>query len=148
MQAYHKVSIAELLRGAPIEWPKPEEHFDVMKHIDKHDGRIIFEDEYVVSFEIDEDDREGKKDPGERRITIAPKRKVESLLDLGTADTLLSAHLLFGIQQTAYKLGLHHTGFEIRFNVLPPYQRRPHFSMRIRTGDPRKGKAPKPDASV
>jgi hypothetical protein len=61
-------------------------------------------------------------------------------LDFGVEDAQLSAHLLFALQQVAYKLNLHKTGFEVRFNVLPPYQRRPHLSLHIRTGDPKKSR--------
>ena len=89
-KADHQVSIAELLRGGPIEWPKPEKDFDVMKHIASHHAHIIYEDDHVVSFEIDEDERETKMEPGERRITVAPKHRVESLLDLGTAVRLMT----------------------------------------------------------
>jgi hypothetical protein len=131
------VSTAELLRGAPIIWPKPDPHFDVMKHIAAAGAVIIFEDEHVVAYEIDDDDREGPIGSTERRITIAPRKAVQSLLDVGIADAQLSAHLLFAMQQVAYKLNLHKSGFEVRFNVLPPYQRRPHLSLHIRTGDPK-----------
>jgi hypothetical protein len=134
------VSIAELLHGRPIEWPKPDSHFDVMKHIADAEAVIIFENEHVVAYEIDDDDREAVKEPGERRISIAPRKPVESLFDIGIADAQLAAHLLFAMQQVAYKLNLHKSGFEVRFNVLPPYQRRPHLSMHIRTGDPKKSR--------
>jgi hypothetical protein len=132
------VSIAELMRGRPIEWPKPDSHFDVMKHIAKSGATVVFEDEHVVAYEIDDDEREETIQAGERRITIAPRKPVASLLDVGIADSQVSAHLLFALQQVAYKLDLHKTGFEVRFNVLPPYQRRPHLSLHIRTGDPKK----------
>jgi hypothetical protein len=134
------VSIAELLHGRPIVWPKPDSHFDVMKHIAEAEAVIVFEDEHVVAYEIDDDDREGEKLPGEHRITVAPRKPVESLFDIGVEDAQLSAHLLFALQQVAYKLNLHKTGFEVRFNVLPPYQRRPHLSLHIRTGDPKKSR--------
>lgn len=132
------VSIAELMRGRPIAWPKPDSHFDVMKHIAEAGAVVVFEDEHAVAYEIDDDDREGPIQAGERRITIAPRKPVQSLFDIGIADAQLSAHLLFALQQVAYKLNLHKTGFEVRFNVLPPYQRRPHLSLHIRTGDPKK----------
>jgi hypothetical protein len=134
------VSIAELLRGEPIAWPRPDPHFDVMKHIAEAGAVVVFEDEHVVAYENDDDEREGTIAEGERRLTIAPKNPVQSLLDIGIADAQLTAHLLFALQQVAYKLGLHETGFEVRSNVLPPYQRRPHLSLQIRTGDPKKSK--------
>ena len=132
------MSIAELLRGRPITWPKPDSHFDVMKHIAAAEAVVVFEDEHVVAYEIDDDDREGAMQAGERRITIAPRKPVQSLLDIGIADGQLSAHLLFALQQVAYKLNLHKSGFEIRLNVSPPYQRRPHFELHIGIGDPNK----------
>jgi hypothetical protein len=137
-KAHETVSITELMRGRPITWPKPDPHFDVMKHIAAAGAVVVFEDGHVVAYEIDDDERESARKPGERRITIAPKKPVQSLLDIGIADAQLSAHLLFALQQVAYKLNLHRTGFEVRFNVLPPYQRRPHLSLHIRTGDPQK----------
>jgi hypothetical protein len=132
------VSITELLRGEPVKWPKPDPNFDVMHHIASAGAVVVFEDDHVVAYEIDDDDREATIAVGERRITVAPKKPVQSLLDVGIADAQLMAHLLFALQQVTYKLGLHKTGFEVRFNVLPPYQRRPHLSLHIRTGDPKK----------
>src|ERR1700735_3381698 len=84
------VSVTELILGRPIAWPKPDSHFDVMKHIEKSGAVIVFEDEHVVAYEIDDDVREVPKLPEERRITIAPRKPVQSLLDLGVADTPLS----------------------------------------------------------
>jgi hypothetical protein len=139
-KARETVSVAELLRGEPIAWPKPEPDFDVMKHIAAAGAVVVFEDEHIVAYENDDDEREGTMAPGERRITVAPKKPVQSLLDIGVADAELTAHLLFALQQIAYKLGLHETGFEVRSNVLPPYQRRPHLSLQIRTGDPKKSR--------
>jgi hypothetical protein len=132
------VSVAELLIGEPIKWPKPDPHFDVMDHIAATGAAIVFEDDHVVAYEIDDDERESTIAVNERRITVAPKKPVQSLLDVGIADAQLTAHLLFALQQVAFKLGLHKTGFEVRSNVLPPYQRRPHLSLNIRTGDPKK----------
>jgi hypothetical protein len=139
-KAHETVSIAGLLRGGPIEWPKPEPS-DIMKYIATTKADVIFEDAHVVAFEIDDDEREGKMQPGERRITVASKKPVESLLDIGISDAQLSAHLLFALQQVAYKLNLHKTGFEVRTNVLPPYQRRPFLSLQIRTGVPKRSRS-------
>ncbi len=124
------------MRGGPITWPKPDLHLDLMEYIAAAGAVVIYEDEHVVAYEIDDDDREPTIRAGERRITISPRKPIQSLLDIGIADAQLSAHLLFGLQQVAYKLSLHKTGFEVRFNVLPPYQRRPHLSLHIRTGKP------------
>lgn len=133
------VSLVDLLRSSPVVWAKPDRHFDVMEHIATVGAVVLFEDEYVVAYDADnDDDREDATNAGEPRITIAPKLRVPSLLDIGVADAQLSAHLLFALQQVAYKLSLHKTGFEVRCNVLPPYQRRPHLSLQIRTGEPKK----------
>jgi diadenosine tetraphosphate (Ap4A) HIT family hydrolase len=127
--------------GRPIVWAKSDSHFDLVKHIASSGSVVVFEDEHVIAYEDDDDEREGAIKPGERRITIAPRKPIASLLDIGIADAQVSAHLLFALQQVAFKLNLHKTGFEVRFNVLPPYQRRPHLSLHIRTGDPKKGEA-------
>jgi hypothetical protein len=137
-KAEKRVSIAEMLRTGPIAWPRPDPDFDIMKHIAVAKAHVVFEDEHVVAFERDnDDDRERGTADTERRITIAPKKRIESFLDIGIAEGELSAHLLFALQQVAYKLDLHKSGFEVRFNVLPPYQRRPHFSLQLRCGDPK-----------
>src|ERR1051326_4230035 len=101
MMSKHResVSMAELLRGGPIAWPKPEHDFDVMKHIEETGSTIIFEDEHIVAFEIDDDEREAPIAADERRITIAPKRRVQTFFDVGLANPHLSEHLLSGLQQ-------------------------------------------------
>jgi len=132
------VSVAELLRGEPIKWPKPDAHVDIMDHIAETGATVVFEDDHVVAYEMNEDERESTIPVGEHGITVASKKPVQSLLDVGVADAQLMVHLLFALQQVAYKLDLHKAGFEVRFNVLPPYQRRPHLSLHIRTGDPKK----------
>lgn len=131
------VSITELLRGRAIVWPEPDRYSDVMRHVADTGAAIVFEDEYVVAFEAENDGRKVDTGDRERRVTIEPKRRLPSLLDIGTADTQLSAHLLFALQQVAFKLELHRAGFEVRLKVLPPYQRHPHFRMQIRFGSPR-----------
>lgn len=123
-----------MLRGAPIDWPKCDEDPDIVRHVRKIDARVVFEDAQVIVFEVDDDEREGPAESGERRISVVPKKPLESLLDVGVAEAQLSAHLLFALQEAAFKLKLHQTGFEVRCNVLPPYQRRPRFSLQIRTG--------------
>jgi hypothetical protein len=134
-----KLSLSEVLRGAPIAWPKPQE-LDIMRHIEKTGATIIYEDAHVVAFEEDDDEREAPKAEGEHRITVAPKKEMASLMDFNVTDEATAAHLLFAIQQVAFKLGLHEHGFEVRANVLPPYQRRPHLRFQIRTGPPKKSK--------
>jgi hypothetical protein len=127
-------SKGELLRGAPIAWPKCDEDTDIARHVRNTAARIVFEDDQVIAFEVDDDEREGPAASNERRITVTPKMQLESLLDIGVAEAQLSAHLLFALQEVAFKLKLYQTGFEVRCNVLPPYQRRPRFSLQIRTG--------------
>lgn len=134
------ISTVDVLRGEPITWPKPDGHFDILRYIQEVGASVIFEDSHVIAFEVDDDEREHAIEPAERRITIAPKKRLASLLDLGVAEVQLSAHLLFALQQVAFQLNLQQTGFEVRCNVLPPYQRRPHLSLQVRTGDPGKSK--------
>ena len=129
------MSVVEVLRGEPIIWPKGDRahHFDIMEHVKKMGGKIIYEDAQVVAYEEPaDDDREGPMEKGELRITVAPKARVATLLDLDVGDAGLAAHLLVAIQQVAFKLGLHKTGFEIRSNILPPYQERPRLRLKIR----------------
>jgi hypothetical protein len=140
-KARKTVSVAELLRGEPITWPKRHSDVDVMDYIADTGALVIFEDDHVIAYEMDDDEREGTIPIGERGITVAAKKPVQSLLDVGVADAQLMAHLLFALQQLTYKLGLHKAGYEVRFNVLPPYQRRPHLSLHIRTGDPKKSRS-------
>jgi hypothetical protein len=135
------ISLCEVLNGGPVAWPNPSEP-DIMRHVEKTGAKIIYEDQHVVAFEEDDDDREEPKGADEQRITIAPKKSVPSLLDLDVTDSQMAAHLLYAIQQVAFKLGLQNHGFEIRANVLPPYQRRPQLRLKIRMGDPKKSKTP------
>jgi hypothetical protein len=127
------VSITELLRGTSVAWPSDKTHHDVMSDVAATKAVVVFEDHHVVAFENSADKPENPMGQTERRFTIAPKKVVPSLLDIGIADAELIAHLLFAIQQVTYKLSLHRTGFEVRANVLPPYQHRPYFSFELRT---------------
>jgi len=135
------VSTAELLRGGEIPWPHGDAGYDVMQHICAIGANVIFEDDDVVAYEVDDDEREAKLVPGERRFTVAPKKSIPTLLDVGIADAQIAAKLLFAVQQVAFKMNLHATGFEVRSNVLPPYQRRPHLSLELRTGNPKKSRS-------
>jgi hypothetical protein len=126
------IDLSEVLNGGPVAWPKPDDHEEVLKHIARSGAKIVYEDDHVVAFEEDDDEREGAKIEGEHRITVMPKKAIASLLDLNVTDGQTAAHLLYGVQQVAFKLGLQNTGFEIRENVLPPYQRRPQFRLKIR----------------
>lgn len=59
--------------------------------------------------------QEAARVAGEIRVTLMPKRRVHSLMDLGA-----------------------NKGFEVRAHVLPPYQHRPGFLYKIRAGKPPK----------
>lgn len=113
-------------------WPKATET-NIVIHVASTGAEVVYEDDHVIAFEENDDDREGTAQAGERRITIAPKKHIPSLMDIDISDQQVAIHLLYAIQQVAYKLGLYKTGFEVRADVLPPYQRRPHIRLKIRT---------------
>jgi diadenosine tetraphosphate (Ap4A) HIT family hydrolase len=130
-----KVHLSDVVAKSPIQWPK--------KAVDWEEAvrgaEIVYEDHHVVAFHETEDDpQESAREAGEVRITLMPKRHVQSLADLSVADEELNAALLFGIQQVAYKLDLQNKGFEVRAHVLPPYQHRPGLVYKIRSGKPPK----------
>lgn len=130
-----KVHLSDVIAKSPIQWPK--------KAIDWQEAvrgaEVVYEDHQVIAFhEIEDDPLEAAREPGELRITLMPKRHVQSLADLGVADEELNAALLLGIQQVAYKLDLQNKGFEVRAHVLPPYQHRPGLVYKIRSGKPPK----------
>jgi hypothetical protein len=132
--AEHKsiVTPSDIL-GGPPEWPKDSRAWDKVVG----DNEIIYEDDHVVVFHdpVDEEDESVREDQ-EIRATLISKRHVHSLMDLGVGDEQLSAHILNGVQQAAYRLGLHKKGFEIRAHVYPPMQRRPELAFKIRAGKP------------
>jgi diadenosine tetraphosphate (Ap4A) HIT family hydrolase len=130
-----KVPLSDVIAKSRIQWPKKA--IDWQEAV--RDAEIVYEDHHVVAFhEIEDDPLESPREPGELRITLMPKRHVQSLADLGVADEELNAALLFGIQQVAYRLNLQNKGFEVRAHVLPPYQHRPGLVYKIRTGKPPK----------
>ena len=132
--AEHKsiVTPSDILGGLP-EWPKDSRSWDKVVG----DSEIIYEDDHVVVFHdpVDDDDESAREDQ-EIRATLISKRHVHSLMDLGVGDEQLSAHILNGVQQAAYRLGLHKKGFEVRAHVYPPMQRRPELAFKIRAGKP------------
>ncbi len=132
--AEHKsiVTPSDIL-GGPPEWPKDSRSWDKVVG----DNEIIYEDDHVVVFHdpVDDEDESAREDQ-EIRATLISKRHVHSLMDLGVGDEQLSAHILNGVQQAAYRLGLHKKGFEIRAHVYPPMQRRPELAFKIRAGKP------------
>lgn len=130
-----KIHLSDIVAKSPIKWPKKAEDWEEAVK----DAEVIYEDRQVVAFHETEDDpQESPRETGEIRVTIMPKRHVQSLLDLSVADEELNAALLFGIQQVAYKLNLQNEGFEVRAHVLPPYQHRPGLTYKIRSGKPPK----------
>ncbi len=127
--------ISDIVAKSRIQWPKKALRWEEAAK----DAQVIYEDHHVIAFHETEDDpQESPRESGEIRVTIMPKRHVQSLLDLSVADEELNAALLFGIQQVAYELGLQKKGFEVRAHVLPPYQHRPGFIYKIRAGKPPK----------
>jgi hypothetical protein len=127
--------LSDIVAKSPVEWPKKASDWrEAIK-----DADVIYEDHQVVAFHETEDDpQESPREAGEIRVTLMPKRHVQSLLDLSVADEELNAALLFGIQQVAYALTLQNKGFEVRAHVMPPYQHRPGLVYKIRAGKPPK----------
>jgi hypothetical protein len=128
------VSPSDILSGPP-DWPKDAKPWDKIVG----DSAIIFEDSHVVVFHdpVDEDN-ESPREEAELRATLLCKKHVHSLMDLGVADEQLSAKILHGIQQAAYRLGLEAKGFEVRAHVYPPMQHRPELAFKLRSGKPPK----------
>lgn len=126
------VAPADVL-GAQPQWSKDPKTWESVVG----DSHIIYEDSHVVVFEdpVDEES-ESQRVPGELRLTLLAKKRVETLMDLGVADEPLSAAILRGIQQAALRLGLEKRGFEVRAHVYPPLQHRPEIAFKIRTGKP------------
>lgn len=138
-KAKHAIPVTEVLLGHPVAWPKPASKTAV-EHVQNSGAEVIYEDDDVIAYFDDDDAREGTAAPGERRISISPKNSPPSLMDIDISDGRVATQLLYAVQQVTFKLGLHKTGFEIRANVLPPYQERPFIRLKIRTGDPKKSK--------
>jgi hypothetical protein len=133
------LELTQVLRSAPIEWPKKGSLHALLKKLTGADTKkgtgleIVYEDEYVVAFhELDEPDGPAQK--WDVRVTVAPKRHVSTLLDLGVGDESLTAALLAGVQKAALRLGLHERGFEVFAGVLPPFQRNSYLTLKIRSG--------------
>jgi len=124
------VTPADVLGGLPT-WPKEGKPWGKVVG----DNDIVFEDKKVVVFHdpVDED-HETDRVEGEIRLTLLSKKHATSLKDLGVSDEGLSAAILHGIQQAAYRLGLEKKGFEVRAHVYPPLQHRPELAFKIRSG--------------
>jgi hypothetical protein len=129
-----KIAPVDVLSGTP-DWPKEQRNWEKVVG----DNQIVFQDKHVVVFHdpVDEQD-ESQRVPGEVRCTLIVKDDVHSLMDLGITDESLNAHVLHGIQQAAYALGLEKKGFEVRSHVYPPLQHRPELTFKIRAGKPPK----------
>ncbi|HEY1975954.1 MAG TPA: hypothetical protein VGG89_05400 [Candidatus Baltobacteraceae bacterium] len=131
-----KITPAEVLSGEP-SWPKEQRGWEKIVG----DNPVVFQDKHIVVFHdpVDEE-HESKRVTGEIRCTLIVKDKVDvhSLMDLGITDENLNAHILHGIQQAAYALGLEKKGFEVRAHVYPPLQHRPELAFKLRAGKPPK----------
>ena len=126
-----EIFLSDVLLEHPVEWPK------AAKKVKKKNVQVVYEDDLVIGF-LETDDESAPTHPGELHATVIPKKYVPSLIDLTVADGDLTTALLNGIQKTAFALGLHKKGFEVRANVLPPYQHAPGLKFKIRSGKPKK----------
>jgi hypothetical protein len=102
-----------------------------------HKDSIIYEDEHVIAIQENDTEHSDGSDIAtwERRVILAPKNHIESLLDLDVDDGRTAVHLLRGIQKVALKLGLEKHGFEIAIDVLPPRQHANLLKIKIRSGE-------------
>jgi hypothetical protein len=131
------VTPADVLGGMPV-WPKEEKPWGKVVG----DNDIVYEDKKVVVFHDPfDDEHETERTEGEIRLTLLSKKHAHSLMDLGVSDEGLSAAILHGIQQAAYRLGLEKKGFEVRAHVYPPLQHRPELAFKIRAGKAAEKKA-------
>lgn len=129
----HEKAMVDVMLGAPVQWPKKPESWKEIAG----DAEVVYEDDDVIAFHERQDDpAESARVAGEIRVMLLSKTHVPSLLHLGPADHHISAALLHGIQQVAYRLDLNVKGFEVRMKVLPPLQHRPQLAFEIRSGKP------------
>ena len=137
-QRKRAITPADVLGAQPL-WPKEPKDWEKLVG----DNEIVYEDKHVVVFHdpVDEE-HESERVDGEIRLTLLSKKEgVDSLMDLSVADETVSAAILHGIQQAAYRLGLEKKGFEVRAHVYPPLQHRPEVAFKIRAGKPPKKSA-------
>jgi diadenosine tetraphosphate (Ap4A) HIT family hydrolase len=126
-----QVLVSDLLNRGGVVWPKKAK--DWQKAIG--DAEVVYEDNHVIAFHDPEDaPHESARAEGEIRVTLLPKQPVATLMDLNVTHEELNARMLYGVQQVAYKLNLQNEGFEVRAHVLPPYQHRAGYALRIRAG--------------
>ena len=126
-------SILHALLGDPqYAKDEPPQHFR-----EAHKHAIVYEDDDVIAVDQGEVEHPDGSSPAvwERRILLAPKAHVESLLDLDVADGRTAVALLRGIQKVALKLGLEKHGFEIALDVMPPEQHCNLLKIKIRSGE-------------
>jgi hypothetical protein len=128
------VRLTDVLAVAPERWPKRVRHKTLRKKLRGKGIEVVYEDDLVVGFHQIEDDYESPQHTWRTRVVVAPKAEVHTLMDLGVADEALTTALLHGIQQVALKLGLHKEGFEVRADVLPPYQQVGYLRFKVRAG--------------
>lgn len=128
------VKLTEVLAVAPGRWPKRVRHKTLRKKLRSRGVEVVYEDALVVAFHQVEDDYDSPEHTWRTRVVIAPKNEIHTLMDLGVADEALTTALLHGIQQVALKLNLHKEGFEVRADVLPPYQQVGYLRFKVRAG--------------
>jgi hypothetical protein len=134
-----ELRLSDLLAHGPIAWPKKPKDWEKLVR----DTEIVYEDDHVVAYHDPEDaPHESPRVEGEIRITLLAKRFIPSLMDLTVVDETLNAHMLHAIQQVAYRLDLQEKGFEVRAHVLPPYEHRPGYALKLRAGKPPKAGSP------
>lgn len=113
-------------------------HFASSASLEEHLQRvarddIVYEDERTVAY-LQHDDDPGSTTRWSRRIVIALRTHVPTLLDLDVASLHDTAALLRAVQAVAFKLKLYEEGFEIRADVMPPLQRKGFLEIKLRSG--------------
>ena len=127
-------SILHALLGEKPEYPKDEGPTRFRR---RNKDAIIYEDDDVVAidqgFEVHDDG--SSPDHWHHRLILAPKKHIESFLDLDVADEPTALALLRGIQRVALRAGLQSKGFEVAIDVLPPNQHSNLLKIKLRTGE-------------
>lgn len=94
----------------------------------------IYENEWAFAFHDLGDHLDTR---WEVNVVVITKKQIQTILDLGVADTQIWCGLLDCIQGVAKRLGVDERGFTMKINVGPPYQHTPHIHMHIFSGDMR-----------
>src|ERR1700736_3508608 len=128
------VRLTDVLAVAPERWPKRVRHKTLRKKMKRKGIEVFYEDDLVVAFHQAEDDYDSPQHTWRTRVVVAPKNETHTLMDLSVADEALTTALLHGIQQVALELNVHKEGFEVRTDVLPPYQQVGYLRFKVRAG--------------